>query len=163
MTGFRVRPAVQGDSAFLGEMVAEAANWRPGATRPRVEVISDPDHGRYIVGWMRPGDVGFIAEDSDGSPIGAAWSRVFPRGEGGWGYVGTGVPELVIGVRALWRAQGVGRTLLRQLCDTARAGGCLRISLSVEHGNYATTLYRSEGFTLTSTAGGRDTMVKRLR
>lgn len=162
MTGFRIRPAVQGDSAFLGEMVAEAANWRGGAGLPKVQVIADPHHGRYVAGWMRPGDVGFVAEDAEGAPIGAAWSRVFPRG-GGWGYVATGVPELIIGVKTLWRAQGVGRSLLRELCDTARRAGCQRISLSVEHGNYAATLYRSEGFARVASIDGRDTMVKRLR
>jgi hypothetical protein len=30
-------------------------------------------------------------------------------------------------------------------------------------GNYAQTLYRSEGFALTQAGHGRDTMVKRLR
>lgn len=163
MAGFRIRPAVQADAAFLGEMVAEAANWRPGAARPKVQVLVDPDHRRYIAHWMRPGDVGFVAEDSDAAPIGAAWSRTFPRESGGYGYVAAGVPELIIGVRALWRSQGVGRALLRMLCDEARTRGCQRISLSVECGNFASTLYRSEGFSLASTVGGRDTMVKRLR
>jgi hypothetical protein len=32
----------------------------------------------------------------------------------------------------------------------------------VERGNFAFTLYRSEGFAITSPGVGRDTMVKRL-
>ncbi len=160
---FRVRPAVQADGAFLGDMVVEAANWRQGGARPKHEVLTSPDHNRYVTGWMRPGDAGFVAIDAHDQPIGASWYRMLPRMEPGFGYVGTGVPELIIGVRPIWRAHGVGRTLLQQLCDHARAQGFGRISLSVERGNFAQTFYRSEGFAVTSAGMGRDTMVKRLR
>ncbi|WP_454119326.1 N-acetyltransferase family protein [Microbacterium lacticum] len=160
---FTVRLATQADGAFLGDMVVEAANWRQGGARPRHEVMADPDHHRYLSGWMRPGDAGFVAVDAQDQPIGAAWYRMLPRTEPGFGFVGTGVPELIIGVRPIWRAHGVGRALLQRLCDQARAQGYGRISLSVERGNYAQTLYRSEGFAVTEARHGRDTMVKRLR
>ena len=163
MPGYSIRSAERSDGAFLGEMVVEAANWRQGGARPRVDVLTSPDYSRYLAGWMRPGDAGFVAQDEHGEPIGAAWYRMFPRGSAGFGYVATGVPELIIGVRAIWRAQGVGRALLRALCDHARTQGFARISLSVEHGNFASTLYRSEGFAVTQPGFGRDTMVKRLR
>ena len=65
-------------------------------------------------------------------------------------------------MRPLWRAQGVGRALLRALTDAARAAGYARITLSVEHGNFAHTLYRSEGFAVVGTGAGRDTMVRLL-
>ena len=48
---------------------------------------------------------------------------MLPRSDPGFGYVGTGVPELIIGVRPIWRAHGVGRALLQRLCEHARAGG----------------------------------------
>ncbi|MCC2033842.1 GNAT family N-acetyltransferase [Microbacterium allomyrinae] len=160
---FRVRPAVQADGTFLGDMVVEAANWRQGGVRPRHEVITGSEHSRYVAGWMRPGDTGFIAEAASGESIGAAWYRTLPRSEPGFGYVGTGVPELTIGVRPIWRAHGVGRALLQRLCEQARAQGYGRLSLSVERGNFASTLYRSEGFAVTQSGFGRDTMVKRLR
>ncbi|WP_415127884.1 GNAT family N-acetyltransferase [Microbacterium sp.] len=144
-------------------MVVEAANWRAGGIRPRHEVLSHPFHARYVAGWMRSGDAGFVAVDTHGAPIGAAWYRTLPRSEPGFGYVGTGVPELIIGVRPIWRAHGVGRALLQALCEHARAQGLARLSLSVERGNFAQTLYRSEGFAVTHAGFGRDTMVKRLR
>lgn len=160
---FVVRPAAQSDGAFLGDMVVEAANWRQGGARPKHQVLTSPDHSRYVSGWMRPSDSGFVAADLQGDAIGAAWMRMLPRTDPGFGYVGTGVPELIIGVRPIWRAHGVGRTLLQTLCDDARAQGFARISLSVERGNFAATLYRSEGFAVTQSGIGRDTMVKRLR
>ncbi|MGC5169492.1 N-acetyltransferase family protein [Microbacterium sp. DT81.1] len=163
MATFRVRPAGQSDGAFLGDMVVEAANWRPEAARPKVQLLSDAEHTRYLTGWKRPADAGFIAVDAGGDPIGAAWYRLMPRSDPGFGYVGTGVPELIIGVRPIWRAHGVGRALLQALTEQARADGYARISLSVERANFATTLYRSEGFAVTQRGVGRDTMVKLLR
>ena len=160
---FRIRPAAQADGSFLGDMVVEAANWRQGGARPKHQVMTGDEHSRYVAGWMRPGDAGLVAIDDQGEPIGAAWYRMLPRSDPGFGYVGTGVPELIIGVRPIWRAHGVGRALLQGLCDHARAQGFGRLSLSVERGNFATTLYRSEGFAVTQSGIGRDTMVKRLR
>lgn len=161
MSETTVRPATQGDGAFLGDMVVEAVNWRAGVARPRHEIITDSEHSRYLSGWMRPGDAGFVAV-ADAEPIGAAWYRMLPRTDPGFGYIGTGVPELIIGVRPIWRSHGVGRTLLRNLCAHARAEGHGRLSLSVERGNFARTLYRSEGFAVVRSGIGRDTMVKRL-
>ena len=160
---FRIRDAVPSDGSFLGDMVVEAANWRQGGARPRHEVMAGADHRRYVTGWMRPGDAGFVAEDANGEPVGAAWYRMLPRSDPGFGYVGTGVPELIIGVRPIWRAHGVGRALLQRVCERAQSQGHARISLSVERGNFAATLYRSEGFAVTQSGVGRDTMVRRLR
>ncbi|MBD3943685.1 GNAT family N-acetyltransferase [Microbacterium sp. NEAU-LLC] len=162
-SSFRIRPAVAADGSFLGDMVVEAANWRQGGARPRHEILGGDDHRRYVAGWMRPGDAGFVAEDATGGPVGAAWYRMLPRTDPGFGYVGTGVPELIIGVRPVWRAHGVGRALLQSLCERARSDGFARLSLSVERGNFAATLYRSEGFAVVRSGVGRDTMVKRLR
>lgn len=163
MASFSVRPAGQADGAFLGDMVVEAANWRPGAACPKHQILTAPEHSRYISGWKRPSDAGLVALDASGEPIGAAWYRLLPRSDPGFGYVGTGVPELIIGVRPIWRAHGVGRTLVQALAQQAVADGYARLSLSVERGNFAVSLYRSEGFAVTQSGIGRDTMVKRLR
>ncbi|MFT4258481.1 GNAT family N-acetyltransferase [Microbacterium sp.] len=156
-----MRPAVPSDGVFLGDMLVEAANWRVGAARPRHEVLST-SHRRYVAGWMRPSDVGIIAVDGTGEPIGAAWYRVLPPDEPGFGFVGTSVPELIIGIRPVWRARGIGRALLQELTARAAASGYRRISLSVEHDNFARLLYQSEGFIVTTAGPVRDTMVRVL-
>lgn len=162
MSRFSLRPAVPSDGAFLADMVVEAANWRQGGARPRPEVLADPISRGYIAGWQRPADRGVVAVDAGGRPVGAAWYRLFSADQRAHGFVATGVPELIIGVRPLWRAQGVGRALLQGLAGAARQAGFARLTLSVEHGNFARTLYRSEGFAVVETAGGRDTMVRTL-
>ena len=159
---FSIRPAVQSDGSFLGDMVVEAANWRAGGARARHEILTAVEHRRYLSGWMRPADAGFVAVDPGGRSIGAAWYRMLSPDDPGFGFVGTAVPELIIGVQPIWRAHGVGRTLLRRLLVHAAEQGHPRISLSVEQDNFARTLYRSEGFVVSSTASGRDTMVHRM-
>lgn len=154
-----IRAAVQADAVFLGDMLVEAANWRAGGARPRHEVLSS-SHRRYVVGWMRPSDAGVVAMTSFGDPVGAAWYRLLPPDDPGFGFVGTAVPELIIGVRPVWRAQGVGRMLLRALVQRAAESGHRRISLSVERDNFARGLYRSERFVVTSRGLLRDTMVR---
>jgi GNAT superfamily N-acetyltransferase len=159
---YSIRPAAQADGSFLGDMVVEAANWRSGGARARHEILTTTEHLRYITGWMRPADAGFVAVDSDDRPIGAAWYRMLSQDDPGFGFVGTAVPELIIGVQPIWRAHGVGRTLLRRLVVHAGEQGHPRISLSVEPDNFARTLYRSEGFVVTDIGEVRDTMVHRM-
>ena len=163
MADFLIRPATPGDGAFLADMVVETANWRQGPHRPKPVVLADPVSRGYIAGWQRPADRGVVAVDGDGRAVGAAWFRLFSPEQGARGFVATGVPELIIGVRSLWRAQGVGRALMRSLTDVARAAGYARLALSVEHENFAHALYRSEGFIVVESAAGRDTMVRPLR
>lgn len=163
MEGVSLRPAVPADGRFLADMVVEAANWRPDRTRPRVSILTDPVYRSYVSGWQRPADRGIVAVDPEGEPVGAAWYRLFPSDAPVHGHVSRGVPELIIGVRPMWRAQGVGRALLRRLVAEANAAGFARISLSVEHGNFAHDLYRSEGFEFVADTGDRDTMVRVVR
>jgi GNAT superfamily N-acetyltransferase len=163
MNGFAIRQAVSGDARFLTDMLVEAANWNVAKARPRIDVIEDPLVSRYVAGWMRPGDFGSIAVDSNGVPIGACWARLFPLNAPGYGFVAAGVPELTLGVNSLWRARGVGRALLRALAGQAAAAGHQRLSLSVERANYAHRLYISEGYVTVESFADADTMVHSLR
>ncbi|WP_158864821.1 GNAT family N-acetyltransferase [Leifsonia sp. AG29] len=163
MSAFRIRPAVGEDARVLSDMLVEAANWDPVRARPRVAVLEDPSVLRYVSGWMRPGDFGCVAEDAHGVPIGAAWARLFPANAPGSGFVAVGVPELTLGVNPQWRAQGVGRALLQALAAHAPAHGAARLSLSVNHGNFAQRLYVSEGYVTVASRGTADTMVRSVR
>jgi GNAT superfamily N-acetyltransferase len=159
---FSVRPGTADDVRFIVDMLVEAANWDPMHRQPRVAVLADPMVAHYISGWPRPSDRALIAIDGDETPIGACWFRIFPRNSPGYGWVASGVPELGLGVSPVWRAQGVGRELLRQTLALAASLGHQRLSLSVERANYAQRLYQSEGFVVVSSGENADTMVKAL-
>lgn len=158
--GFSLRRAAQTDARFLGDMLVEAANWRAGGVRPRHEVLTSSEHRRYLAGWKRLSDDGLVATGEDGVPVGAAWYRVLPQNDPGLGFIGVAVPELIIGVHPLWRARGVGRSLLRAVVQLAGVQGHARISLSVERDNFARNLYRAEGFAVVGEGAMRDTMAR---
>ncbi len=161
---FRLRPAVAGDAEFMLEMLVVAVNWNPGR-RPlsREEVVSTPDLVRYVEGWPRAGDLGVVAEDEAGDPLGAAWMRRFSAADPSYGFVDEQTPELTIGVRAEHRGGGIGRELFRELLMRAQAHGVSRVSLSVEKDNRAVALYRRLGFSVFEDLGDALTMVRALQ
>lgn len=158
-----IRRATAADASFLADMLVEAIDWHAQRSRRKVDLLADPMVARYLKGWKRPTDDGVLALDAQGMPIGACWYRVLPRHEPGHGFVAPGVPELTLGVKPVWRAQGVGRALLQALCAVAAERGHQRISLSVAPANFAQRLYVSEGFVVVPSAGDADTMVRTLR
>ncbi|BDI22209.1 GNAT family N-acetyltransferase [Herbiconiux sp. L3-i23] len=162
MSGYRIRDAGSGDALALTEALVEAANWDSDRQRPRVAVLADPVRRRYIASWPRPGDAGVLAVDGEGDPIGACWYRLFPADRPGLAAV-PGVPEITLGVRPVWRAQGVGRTMLRAVLEKSIAAGHPRVALSVERGNFAQRLYISEGFVTVSSNDTADIMVRAAR
>ena len=151
-----------GDGDFLEDMLYEALFIPPGEARPPRSVLGLPEIAHYAAGWGRPGDFGLVAR-SGGEAVGAAWFRLFPSGERGFGYVDERTPELSMAVRPERRGLGIGTALLERLCDEARARGFERISLSVDVRNPALRLYRRLGFEVAAEADQAYTMVKDLR
>jgi hypothetical protein len=83
---FIIRPAGSGDASFLADMLVEAVNWHPLRELGRARILSTPDLAHYVAGWPRDGDRGAIAEAA-GVPVGAAWLRLMPPEDPGYGYV----------------------------------------------------------------------------
>jgi GNAT superfamily N-acetyltransferase len=161
--GFSLRPAVKRDFDFLTDMVVAAVNWDPDHTpATREQILSNHRNAHYVAGWPRTGDIGIVADDAEGTPIGASWLRLFAADDPGYGFVAADVPELSVGVVSPWRGKGVGRALLREVFRHGAAQGFHRISLSVERANRARDLYLDEGFTVVDLGTDVDTMVKTL-
>jgi GNAT superfamily N-acetyltransferase len=153
-----IRRARSDDRAFIESMAVEAVNWDP--TRPALSALAiaaEPTFGRYFAGWLRPDDLGVVAE-ADGVAIGAAWFRFFEASEPGYGFIAPDIPEISIGVRAGWRGQGIGGQLLERLIDLARERRIGAISLSVEPANAAMRLYERHGFRPVASTGDAVTM-----
>ncbi len=151
------------DRGVLEDMLYEALFIPPtGEARPPRSVLDLPEIARYAAGWGRPGDFGLVARGG-GEAVGAAWFRIFPSGERGFGYVDERTPELSVAVRPESRGLGVGAGLLERLCGRARDCGFDRISLSVDVRNPAVRLYRRLGFEVVAEANMAYTMVKDLR
>ena len=121
------------DRGFLGEMLYEAAFWRPGGVRPALEqALCRPDLAKWLDGWgQRGGDAGVIALGDGEAPVGAAWYRHWTDGNHSFGYVSETVPELAIGVVEAFRGRGVGKALLTALFLEASRNRIEQLSLSV--------------------------------
>ena len=154
------RAAIPADEPFLREMLWLAYNWRDQSVA--ADHWPDPDGPRrYVEGFGRPGDGGVIAEEG-AEPAGAAWYRLLPASDAGYGYVADDVPELTIGVAAAYRGQGVAAELLERLKATAAADGFGALSLSVEPDNHARRIYERSGFEPAGGSGGSVTLVANL-
>ena len=152
--------AIPADEPFLREMLWFAYNWRDQSVA--ADHWPDPDGPRrYVEGFGRPGDGGVIAEEG-GEPAGAAWYRLLPASDAGYGYVADDVPELTIGVAAAYRGRGVAAELLERLKATAAADGFRALSLSVEPDNHARRIYERAGFEPAGGSGGSATLVATL-
>lgn len=138
------RPADRNDTAFLWQMLFEAAHIaEEGATSVQA-AKENPTLARYVQDWPRAGELGVVAEE-DEQPIGAAWVRLWTNAEHGYGFVRADVPELAIAVAPHCRGRGVGEQLLRRLL-TCASNHHAAISLSVRETNRALRLYERMGF-----------------
>ena len=148
-TQWSVRPGTRFEQPTLKRMIYEALYWQPDAEREPFDfVIAHDEISRYVDGWGRRGDSAMVAVVApDERPVGAAWYRLFPEDQPGYGFVEPSIPELAIAVENDFRGQGVGRALLESLIRCACQSGMAHLSLSVEVANVtALTLYQRLGF-----------------
>lgn len=147
-----LRPVGHGDVRFLRDLLRHAYHWRLNA---------DPDLPvfRYVANWGRAGDAGVVAFDGRGA-YGAAWYRLFPADEPGFGFVDERTPELTIAVVPSRRGQGVGAELLEALLAQARRDGFTAVSLSAEREQ--TAFYEHHGFATVEDTGPAVTMRRAL-
>jgi GNAT superfamily N-acetyltransferase len=158
---FVLRRPTPADTAFLRDMLAVAADWRPDAPQRSVaKIMRDPALAHYLTGWQSDRDAGFIAEDE--RPLGAAWWRFFTANHPGYGFINEATPEVSIGVCEEARGQGLGTLLLETLVAEARLLRLPALSLSVEPDNPASRLYERLGFVAVDRLGGAVTMVLSL-
>ncbi len=157
MIDVHCRAATANDTDFLWQMLTYAASM-PGETSDAIaRAQSDPYLQSYVSGFgTKEGDLGTIAERSDGLAIGAAWLRISP-GNDPFRVGDPGTPELAMGLLPDYRGQGIGTVLLKTLLMAARTTYST-VALSVREGNRAYPLYLRFGFVetgrLTNRVGG---------
>jgi ribosomal protein S18 acetylase RimI-like enzyme len=149
-----IRAAGPQDVRFLRDMLRHAYYWRMNES-------ADLPVARYVLNWGRPGDEGLVALD-DANPVGAAWYRLFPPEEAGFGFVDEQTPELTIAVVPSRRGKGFGHELMTGLLERARRAGYDTLSLSVAKTSPAVSLYERYGFRTVGESDDALTMVAKL-
>lgn len=134
-----IRPLTPEDEAIAWYMLVHAA--QEGSLSV---VQAQPNLARYVAGWGRGGDMGYVA-CQDHEPIGAVWLRLWLGKDKGFGYVDDSIPELAIAVLPAYRNRGIGTQLLNQLLADAQ-DHFPAVSLSVRSENPAVGLYERIGF-----------------
>ena len=136
-----IRPLTVSDEQLLWEMLYQGI-YSEGRESPSPEVVHQPEFARYVTGWGRSGDSGFVAHEPDQSkPLGAAWFRypaVDPNAPE------SSVPELAFAVRSEHRRRGIGAALLTYLVKANPE--CSAVTIPVSPDNPAIRLYERFGF-----------------
>lgn len=161
-TNIRYRPTTEDDEAFLRDMQYEALFVPEGMPLFPKSILDEPSIRKYYMNWGHGDlDIGFIALKGP-KKIGAAWARIFPEENSGFGFVDEQTPEFSIAVIADYRAQGVGSNLLKKLEQACREQQVTRLSLSVDHRNPARHFYSRRGYKLFTKNHPAHILVKKL-
>lgn len=133
-----IRPLRGEDESLLWEMLSQGLSSLGKKERPSRDIVHRPEFSRYVEGWGRAGDTGFVAHDKkDGSLLGAVWLRR-PIGN-------AHAPlELALVVKPEHRRHGIGTALLTQLVRANPEQST--ISLSFVAGKPVLRLYERFGF-----------------
>ncbi|MFN8497692.1 MAG: N-acetyltransferase [Anaerolineae bacterium] len=151
-----IRRATPADEPFLWRMLYYASHMDKDDGAVADDAKTHPYLARFVEGWGQPDDLGVIAQDADGRPLGAAWVRVLPVADGEHA-------ELAIAVLPECIGRGVGGRLLTRLLAEAR-GVYPCIYLSVRDSNPAIRLYERAGFVvvgeITNRVGGKSYLMR---
>ena len=71
---YAIRPLTTADEPILRETLYQALHTSEGGPPPKA--VKRPEFARYVDGWGRPDDAGFVAHDREsGQLLGAVWMR----------------------------------------------------------------------------------------
>jgi ribosomal protein S18 acetylase RimI-like enzyme len=125
------------DEPILWEMLYQGLQTTGGHAGLSRDMIRRPEFARYVEGWGRAGDTGFLARDAkSGELLGAVWIRLSTGAQ-------HETPELAFAVKPGHRRRGIGAALLTQL---VKANPHSSVSIRASAKNPAVRLYERFGF-----------------
>jgi GNAT superfamily N-acetyltransferase len=133
-----IRQLTTQDEPILWEMLYYGLSSAGEGEPPARDVVRRPEVARYVEGWGRLGDTGFVAHDKKNHALlGAAWLRQ-PTDKS------DASPELALAVKPEHRRHGIGTALLTQLVRANPDHST--ISISFVAGKPVLRLYERFGF-----------------
>lgn len=154
-----IRPLTETDQQILWDMLYQALQTAEGA--PSRDVLKQPEYARYVEGWGRTGDTGFVVSDKGSKEVlGAVWYRLPSGGDKKSADKTESIPELAFAVKPGQRKRGLGAALLTQLVKANPHHSA--ISLRASANNPAVRLYERFGFEIVSDTGRTVTMRREI-
>ena len=133
-----IRQLTTQDEPILWEILYYGLSSSERNETPSRDVVRRPEIARYVEGWGRVGDAGFVAHDKKNRALlGAAWLRQ-PKDKSDT------PPELALAVKPEHRRHGIGTALLTQLVRANPDHST--ISVSFVAGKPVLRLYERFGF-----------------
>ena len=133
-----IRPLTRQDEPILWEMLYYGLSSAGKNQQASRDVVRRPEISRYVEGWGRVGDTGFVAHDKKNRVLlGAAWLRRSTDKS-------DAAPELALAVKPEHRKHGIGTALLTQLVRANPDHST--ISVSFVAGKPVLRLYERFGF-----------------
>jgi ribosomal protein S18 acetylase RimI-like enzyme len=133
---YAIRPLTTADKPILWEMLYQALHTAEGG--PPRDTVKRPEFARYVAGWGRPDDAGFVAHDTEnGQLLGAVWMRRLSDQP-------DAPPDLAFAVKPGLRRRGIGAALLTQLVKAYPEQSTISIRASAN--NATVRLYERFGF-----------------
>ena len=146
-----IRPLTETDQQILWDMLYQALQTSEDA--PSREILQQPEYARYVEGWGRTGDTGFIVSDKGSKEVlGAVWYRLPLARDKRSADQDESIPELAFAVKPGQRKRGIGAALLTQLVKTNPHHSAISIRASAK--NPAVRLYERFGFQIVSDTEG---------
>jgi ribosomal protein S18 acetylase RimI-like enzyme len=145
---YAIRPLTTADEPILWEMLYQALH--TSEDEPPRDAVKRPEFARYVDGWGRLGDAGFVAHDTkSGQLLGAVWIRRLSDQP-------DTPPDLAFAVKPGLRRRGIGAALLTQLVKAYPEQSMISIRASAN--NPAVRLYERFGFKIVKEGKGSVTM-----
>ena len=149
-----IRPLTPADEPLLWDMVYQGVQSGQERNAPSPEIVRRPELARYVEGWGRQGDTGFVAHDEkEGNPLGAVWVRSREISDVG---KANEPQELAFAVKPGLRRRGIGAALLTQWVKANPAQSA--ITLAVPATSPAVRLYERFGFKVVNESDRATTM-----
>ena len=142
---YKIRPLTPEDEPILWTILYYGLNTGQPGSAPSPELVRRPEYARYVEGWGRPHDIGFVAYRSDEQDVlGAVWFRSPIPGPDEPQPSDEEAPELAYAVAPPYRRRGIGAALFTQWVRAHPEQSV--ISLRVNSRNPVVRLYERFGF-----------------
>jgi len=139
---YKIRELKPSEYYLLNEFIYEAIFQRdPQNLLPRT-VIQNKDLQRYTLAFGTLRDDYCLGAEVDGKIVGAVWVRNIK----GFGCIDNDTPEFAISLYKEYRGQGIGTELMKAMLCLLKEKGYRRVTLAVQHDNYAMKMYEKVGF-----------------